>query len=99
MVASVEKWNPHGGVRQDLFGFGDLCAVYPSTDADDDGLPTIALVQVTDGSHHANRKKKILAEPNAKKWKDACGVILLHSWSRRGKMGERKVWTLREEVL
>lgn len=52
-------------VTKDAFGFGDLLMYHT-------GLKQTALVQVTDGSHGANRKNKILAEKRAAGWL-ACG--------------------------
>ncbi len=52
-------------VTKDCFGFGDLLMYHT-------GLKQTALVQVTDGSHGANRKNKILAERRAAEWL-ACG--------------------------
>jgi len=86
-------------ITKDAFGFGDLLAAKNQTTRMGAAMPTIALVQVTSGSHHDARKDKILAEPLAQKWKDAGGVILLHSWSKKGPRGKRKTWTLREEVI
>jgi len=93
------------GNKKDAFGFGDLLAAHPTGTSrkphwiNIKSLPRIALVQVTSGSNHDARKNKILAEPLAQKWKDADGMILLHSWAKRGPRGKRKVWTLREEIL
>jgi hypothetical protein len=98
-------------ITKDAFNFGDLLAAKSPgekyVDLSDLNVtitfykdpPQIALVQVTSGSHHDHRKDKIAAEPLAQKWKDAGGVILLHSWSKKGSRGKRKTWTLREEVL
>lgn len=52
-------------VTRDAFGFGDLLMYNVS-------LKQTALVQVTDGSHGANRKNKILSERRAAEWL-ACG--------------------------
>ena len=105
IVANVEKWIPQTKRRLDVFGFADLLAAnaeLPELKLEGSVLHvpgTIALVQVTSGSNHDARKDKILAEPLAQKWKDAGGVILLHSWAKRGPRGKRKLWTLREETL
>jgi hypothetical protein len=32
-------------------------------------------------------------------WKAAGNKILIHSWTKRGERGKRKVWTLREVIL
>ncbi len=52
-------------LTRDAFGFGDLLMYHA-------GLKQTALVQVTDGSHGANRKNKILQEKRAAGWL-ACG--------------------------
>lgn len=83
-------------ITKDAFGFGDLLAALP---AEGEVEGEIALVQVTSGSNHNARKEKIAAEPLAAKWKEAGGMILLHSWARKGPRGKRKLWTLREEIL
>ena len=88
-------------ITKDAFGFGDLLAARPGRTFNFVPMPTgsIALVQVTSGSNHNVRKAKIAAEPLAAKWKEAGGVILLHSWAKKGPRGKRKTWTLREEIL
>ncbi len=48
-------------LTRDAFGFGDLLMYHT-------GLRQTALVQVTDGSHGANRKEKILSERRAAEW-------------------------------
>lgn len=52
-------------ITRDAFGFGDLLMYHT-------GLKQTALVQVTDGSHGAHRKNKILSERRAAEWL-ACG--------------------------
>jgi len=88
----VEKWNPHAGVRQDLFGFADLLALDPKG-------KTITAVQVTSGNNFADRRKKLCSCANMKIWLRSGGVVLLHGWAKKGKRGERKVWSLREERI
>lgn len=99
VVASVEKWLPPRGemkfgVRQDVFGFGDLLACHPVE-------KKIALVQVTasSGGVFMQHWRKIAGEPRAALWKQSGGQIYLHGWAKRGERGKRKVWTLREEIL
>ena len=63
-IEDVERRvRPH--ITKDAFGFGDLLMYHT-------GLKQTALVQVTDGSHGANRKNKILQERRAAEWL-ACG--------------------------
>ena len=59
----------------------------------------IALVQCCPGASHAAHKEKILAIPEFKIWKDSGGRVFLQSWALKGARGQRKRWTLREEVL
>lgn len=82
----VEKWIPRANVRRDAFGFGDLLVCGPA----------IALVQVTSASNMSAREKKICGLPEAAKWRMAGGEIWLHGWSKKGKRGKRKRWTLTE---
>lgn len=94
-VCIVEKWIPPRGkmpfgIRIDAFNFGDLLACKPGE---------IALVQTTDHTSFSKHKIKILAIPEFYKWKEAGGIVRLHGWAKRGARGERKVWTLREEIL
>ena len=94
----VEKWIPPRGtmkfgVRVDAFGFGDILACGPNQ---------VALVQSTTTKNMAARREKIRGIPEARKWQDAGGTILLHGWKlspKDGVHGARKVWTLIEEVL
>lgn len=101
-VAVVERWNPFVGpknpktgrpvgIRQDLWGFGDLLGC--------DVTRMIAIWQVTSGSNLAARRTKILAEPRAKVWLQAGGYIWLHGWAKQGARGKRKVWTCRIEQV
>jgi hypothetical protein len=55
----VERWIPHVRRRVDLFGFIDLIAI----DAD-----VTYGIQVTTGSNHAERRRKIRESPLALAW-------------------------------
>jgi hypothetical protein len=100
-VAIVEKWKMFPGmkfgVRQDVWGFGDIlaCRQIPGIR----NLATIALVQTTDWTSVSKHREKILAIPEFARWKAAGGLVLLHGWGKRGPRGKRKVWTLKEETL
>lgn len=83
----VERWNPYGRVRVDLFGFIDLIAVR-------DG--SIIGVQTTSADNMQARVKKILLIPEAKIWLGAGGLIVVHGWGLQGKAGKRKLWKLKE---
>jgi len=113
-VAVVEKWKHFPGmkfgVRQDVWGFGDILACRLSwTDSFlDNGVLTtkdrreIALIQTTDWTSISKHRAKILAIPEFEKWKDAGGLVLLHGWKLRpkdGVRGAKKVWTLKQEIL
>lgn len=93
LAATVEKWNPHVKIRQDLFGCIDIIAVTP------DGILAIQSCSNDSGGGHTEHVKKILAEPRAKKWVVSGGRFELWSWGRRGAAGTRKLWTLRTEDM
>lgn len=86
----VEHWNSFARRRIDLFGFADIVVLTPGS---------IVAVQVTAGSSHAARRKKILAEPRALAWIRAGGVLELWSFAKQGARGERKTWKLRKESI
>jgi hypothetical protein len=86
----VERWSQFAKVRQDLFGFVDLLYVLGAN---------IVAVQVTSGGNHASRKAKIVAEPRARVWLEAGGLIELWSYSLKGKVGKRKLWSCRKEAI
>lgn len=89
-AAVVEKWNPHARIRQDLFNVFDLVAITPVG---------ILAVQVTSGSHVAERVAKIMATPAAKRWLRAGGMIEVHGWRKAGARGKRKKWECRTVVI
>jgi hypothetical protein len=72
LVATVEKWNPHARIRQDLFGFIDLLAIR-------DG-ETLA-VQVT-ASGVSARVKKITESATLPIVRKAGWRILVHGWRK-----------------
>jgi len=87
----VEKWNPHAYIRQDLFGFIDVLLMPQNG-------PLIG-VQATSGSNHAARRAKSMAAPNLRLWL-ACGCQFeVWSWTKRGKPGKRKLWTIRRDAI
>jgi len=103
-VAIVEKWKKFPGmkfgVRQDVWGFGDILACYSGVG--NEFNPKIALVQTTDWTSVSKHRAKILAIPEFRLWRAAGGLVLLHGWKKRpkdGVRGARKVWTLKEEIL
>ncbi len=74
----VERWNqyagPHG-VRQDLFGFVDVVALYPGD--------CIVAVQCCARSGHAAHRTKILENDTAPQWIRSGGRIELWSWAKQ----------------
>jgi hypothetical protein len=90
MYGKTEQWNPHAFKRQDLFGFIDILAV----------LSCNLGIQATTSSSVSSHVHKILDDD-----------VLLHrvalwlaipdnrfeiwGWSKKGKKGKRKLWTLR----
>ncbi len=87
LAATVERWNPHAHIRQDLFGWADVLAA-----SEDRG---IVAVQCTSGTNHAARVAKIRSIETAERWLAAGGRIWVVSWSKRGARGARKLWTPR----
>jgi hypothetical protein len=89
----VEKFVrfPPPGHLVDLFGVIDIIAITPNG---------ILGIQATSGSHHSDRRTKILAEPRAKEWTSGPyrGLFELWTWSKKGDRGKRKTWQLRVET-
>jgi hypothetical protein len=89
----VEFWNQFSRRRVDLFGFIDILAITPEL--------TIG-IQVTAGSGHAARRKKILGHPLAVEWLRS-PYRAVEVWSFRKvkvKRGGRQTrWALRRERL
>jgi hypothetical protein len=89
-VKVVERWNPYAKIRQDLFGV-DILALKP-------GEPAL-VVQATTGNNHAARRSKLDVECFTALWDGAGAMIKVWSWSKQGPRGQRKVWTVRREML
>ena len=85
----VEHRNFFANVLQDLFGFCDIVALQSR----------IIAIQVTSGDHVAHRIAKIYAEPRAREWLNAGGLIEVHGWRKCGARGKRKVWSLRRVAI
>lgn len=87
LCAIVEHWNPHVGIRQDLFGCIDILALK-------DGV-TLA-VQTTTASNVAARLAKIRANPKlpelVKAWR-----VEVHGWAKPTKT--IRVWRQRVELV
>jgi len=86
-VDTAERWIPGANVRRDLFGCIDLVALYTET---------TAFIQVTTADNMAAREAKIRASQHFTELNKAGREVWLHGWSKRGKRGERKRWTLTE---
>lgn len=93
-VEIVEKWIPvpalpAGGVRKDLFGFGDLIAKKR-------GERTL-IVQVTSLSNVPARRTKILTEcrEDAMLCLETGDRIVIHGWGKRKRPIGRKLWHCR----
>jgi len=99
-VGILEHWNPHvppHGIRQDLWGFGDLLCTRTVNASDE--YATFFIVQCTSGANHSARRLKILGIPEARVWVENGGGILILSWAKRGERGNVKRWTAREEWI
>ena len=86
VVQVVEQWNRYSKTRHDLYGCIDVLAVHPEHG--------ILGVQATTTSNAAARQTKALAEPRLVTWLRAGGSFEVWGWAKRGKAGERKLWTL-----
>lgn len=108
--AIVEKWIPPRGnmkfgVRQDVWGFGDILAC--RSELVDEGHRAhvnemIALVQTFPMARWKDHAIKLAGIPELQTWKAANGIVLMHGWALKPKdgiRGAKKVWTLREEML
>jgi len=83
--ATVERWNPHVKIRQDLYGFIDIIAIHPEK-------PGVLAIQVTTGAHLADRKAKSLANDKLPVWLAGGNRFELHGWRKVGPRGKRKLW-------
>lgn len=82
-VAIVEKWNPHAGIRQDLFGCIDLLAI---------GNGETVAVQTTSASNMAARVTKLSEAEALGDMRKSGWRIIVHGW-RKDKSGH---WQCRE---
>ena len=92
-VQVVERFNPYAKVRVDLFGFIDIVAIR-------EDFMGILGIQTTSTGNISSRIKKILAIPEAKTWLQCGNKIIVHGWSKRGKVSKRKLWQVTtKEIL
>lgn len=89
-AAVVEKTIPRTFIKKDLFGV-DLLALKP-------GEPVL-VIQATSGSNHSTRRVKLEAAGFIDLWNGNGAVLEIWSWEKQGPRGQRKIWTLRREVL
>jgi len=88
----VERWCQFSKRRKDLFGFIDILCIKQGR---------IVGVQATSGGNVPARIKKIQSEPNAQKFVDAGGVILVVGWrplvarKKDGTKARRPRWACR----
>jgi hypothetical protein len=76
-------------IKQDLYGCFDLLCEHPQK-------RERVYVQVTAGTHHTDRMKKILASFEAKLVLMAGARILVHTWNKDDDLNR---WTIREEEI
>jgi hypothetical protein len=99
-VAVVEQTVPRTFIKRDFLGFADLIAVFPGAMVNGcHKYGKIVAIQVTSASNHSARLKKIAAEPRAKDWITAGGMIELHSWKKvAGRWVSRKEEIVLEDL-
>lgn len=86
-VCIVEKWVPQARRRIDAYGWGDLLAVHPAH-------PGAVLIQVTTGSHAANRAAKARGNPALVAWLTAGNHLKVYGWRKlKGR------WQVSERLL
>ena len=85
----VERYIPAVKRKYDAFGFGDVLVM--------DQFPGSLLIQATTTAHMAERVTKIIEERTvaAREWLERGNRIEVWGWSKRGKAGKRKLWTVR----
>jgi hypothetical protein len=96
LIAVTEHWIPctpagfKGPIlRKDLYGCVDILCLHEGK---------VIAIQTTSGSNVSARVTKIKNEcSKALEQMKLCGWrILVHGWAKQGKVGKRKLWTLRE---
>lgn len=93
---TVEQTVPYTFIKRDLFGVIDIVAV---TAGEPLNPARILGIQATSGGNHSKRVAKIIAEPRARAWIDAGGLLEVWTWEKQGPRGQRKVWMLRRERI
>lgn len=72
-------------ITRDMFGFADIVATNGKL---------ILAVQATTTKNLSAHETKANGIDALRLWLDAGGKFELHGWSKKGKRGERKLWTL-----
>jgi hypothetical protein len=86
----VEKWIPMTKQRLDLFGCIDIVAVRPGQ--------TLG-VQATSDSNVNGRITKSIQLPGLLAWLQASNRFQVWGWGKKGKKGQRKLWSLRIQEI
>lgn len=98
MAGVVERWipipnHPAGGIRKDLFGFIDLIAI-PHGKSNVGGTVAIQATSTANMSARFHKATEECAEALTE-WLYAMNTFEIWGWAKRGKVGKRKLWTLR----
>ena len=88
----VEHWNAFSRMRNDLLGVIDIVAVGV-------GIVGVLGVQATTTGNMMARIQKGMAEPRLKVWLQSGNHFQVWGWSKKGKRGEKKVWTLTKKQI
>ena len=91
-VAITEHFNPWAKIRQDLFGFIDIVCIKS-------GVPGVLAIQTTTRENVTKRIAKIRLIPAHKIWLESDNRIEVHGWSKKAKVGKRKLWEVYREKL
>ena len=91
-VAIAEKFNSYIKIRQDLFGWIDVCAIHPEKRG-------VLGIQTTSGSNLAARIKKATALDSFTVWLQAGNYAEFHGWVKKGPRGKRKLWTVNRRII
>ncbi len=77
-------------ITVDAFGFGDILVL--------DGKRGSLLIQATTTDHVSHRLAKMRGEclEDVVAWLGAGNRVAVWGWAKRGKAGDRKLWTLKE---
>lgn len=75
----VEQWNSWSRTKLDAFNIGDLLAYCGA----DNGYAGIWLIQVTSGSNHSARVKKVMESEHFPGWCSGGGRFAVLSWDKK----------------